>query len=81
MRFLPTKTPEQQGCLMLHRARHSVHSSADGNHLAELEIVAPVGRTGIEQLLGVVADSQDKRLRDIARAPAKQLVRGTRDCN
>jgi transposase len=22
MRFVPTKTPDQQGCLMLHRTRH-----------------------------------------------------------
>jgi transposase len=46
-------------------------------HLAEFGIVAPVGRTGVEQLLGVVADSHDKRLPDIARAsvaaPGAQL--------
>ena len=37
-------------------------------HLAEFGIVAPVGRHGVDQLLGVAADSNDKRLPDIARA-------------
>jgi transposase len=37
-------------------------------HLAEFGIVAPVGRNGIEELLGVVADASDKRLPDVARA-------------
>jgi transposase len=37
-------------------------------YLAEFGIVAPVGRNGVEQLLGVVADSDDKRLPGIARA-------------
>ena len=33
-------------------------------HLAEFGIVAPVGRRGVEQLLGVAADPADKRLPD-----------------
>jgi hypothetical protein len=37
-------------------------------HLAELGIVAPVGRNGVEELLGVVADPSDKRVPEIARA-------------
>jgi transposase len=37
-------------------------------HLAEFGIIAPVGRNGVEQLLGVVADSNDKRLPEVARA-------------
>jgi transposase len=37
-------------------------------HLSEFGIVAPVGRHGVEQLLGVAADSNDKRLPEIARA-------------
>jgi transposase len=37
-------------------------------HLAEFGIVAPVGRQGVEQLLGIVADAHDKRLPEIARA-------------
>ena len=36
-------------------------------HLAEFGIVAPVGRNGVEQLLGIVVDANDKRLPEIAR--------------
>ena len=73
MRFVPTKTVEQQSCLMLHRARHlfirqqtAVINSIRA-HLAEFGIVAPVGRKGVEELLGVVADSNDDRLSEVAR--------------
>ena len=74
MRFVATKTPEQQGCLMLHRTRHLFIRQQTGvinairAHLAEFGIVAPVGRNGVEELLGVVADASDKRLPEIARA-------------
>src|SRR6187397_3345327 len=74
MRFVPTKTPEQQSCLMLHRTRHlfirqqTAVINAIRSHLAEFGIVAPVGRNGVEQLLGVVADANDRRLPEIARA-------------
>jgi transposase len=37
-------------------------------HLAEFGIVAPVGRNGVDQLLGIVADASDKRLPELARA-------------
>src|SRR6266542_1210775 len=74
MRFVETKTPEQQSCLMLHRTRHlfirqqTAVINAIRAHLAEFGIVAPVGRNGVEQLLDVVADASDKRLPEIARA-------------
>ena len=74
MRFVPTKTVEQQSCLMLHRARHlfirqqtAVINSIRA-YLAEFGIVAPVGRRGVEQLLEVVADTADRRLPEAARA-------------
>jgi transposase len=73
MRFVATKTPEQQSCLMLHRTRHlfirqqTAVINAIRAHLAEFGIVAPVGRNGVEQLLGIVADSNDKRLPEVAR--------------
>ena len=73
MRFVPTKTPEQQSCLTLHRTRHLFirQQTAVINviraHLAELGIVAPVGRKGVEELLNVVADPGDKRVPAIAR--------------
>ena len=74
MRFVATKTPEQQSCLTLHRTRHlfirqqTSVINAIRAHLAEFGIVAPVGRQGVEQLLGVVSDASDKRLPDVARA-------------
>src|SRR5687767_14238729 len=74
MRFVATKTPEQQSGLMLHRTRHlfirqqTAVINAIRAHLAEFGIVAPVGRNGVEQLLGVVADAKDKRLPEVARA-------------
>jgi transposase len=73
MRFVPTKTPEQQSCLMLHRTRHlfirqqTAVINAIRAHLAEFGIVAPVGRNGVEELLNVVTDSNDTRVPDIAR--------------
>ena len=74
MRFVPTKTPEQQSCLMLHRTRHlfirqqTAVINAIRAHLAELGIIAPVGRKGVEELLDVVADRSDKRVPEVARA-------------
>src|ERR1700753_2612007 len=74
MRFVATKTPEQQSCLTLHRTRHlfirqqTSVINAIRAHLAEFGIVAPVGRKGVEQLLGVAADESDERLPEIARA-------------
>jgi transposase len=64
MRFVATKAPEQQSCLTLHRTRHlfirqqTSVINAIRAHLAEFGIVAPVGRNGVEQLLGVAADVQ-----------------------
>src|SRR6202451_282358 len=74
MRFVPTKTPEQQSCLMLHRTRHLFIRQQTGvinsirAHLAEFGIVAPVGRKGVTELLGIVADPSDKRVSEVARA-------------
>ena len=73
MRFVATKTPEQQSCLTLHRTRHLLIRqqtsviNAIRAHLAEFGIVAPVGRNGVDQLLGIVADLADKRLPEVAR--------------
>jgi transposase len=74
MRFVETKTPEQQGCLMLHRTRHlfirqqTSVINAIRAHFAEFGIVAPVGRNGVEELLDIVANPSDKRVPEIARA-------------
>src|ERR1700704_1833490 len=74
MRFVETKTPEQQSCLMLHRTRHLVIRqqtaviNAIRAHLSEFGIVAPIGRNGVEELLNVVANPSDKRVPELARA-------------
>jgi len=74
MRFVETKTAEQQSCLVLHRTRHlfirqqTSVINAIRAHLAEFGIVAPVGRNGVEGLLDIVADANDKRLPELARA-------------
>jgi transposase len=73
MRFVATKTSEQQSCLTLHRTRHlfirqqTAVINAIRAHLAEFGIVAPVGRNGVEELLDVVADPDDHRVPGVAR--------------
>ena len=74
MRFVATKTREQQSCLTLHRTRHlcirqqTSVINAIRAHMAEFGIVAPVGRNGVEELLTVAADASDKRLPVLATA-------------
>ena len=73
MRFVPTKTADQQACLTLHRTRHlfirqqTAVINAIRAHLAEFGIVARVGRGGMDELLEAVADPDDERVPDIAR--------------
>jgi len=70
MRFVAIKTPDQSA-VMLHRVRlilsrqRTQLSNALRAHLAEFGIVAPIGRLGLEQLLEVVADVEDHRLRTV----------------
>ena len=74
MRFVPTKTSEQQSGLVLHRTRHlfirqqTSVINAIRAHCAEFGITAPVGRRGVEELLRVVADPSDKRMPEVVRA-------------
>src|SRR6187397_2635464 len=74
MRFVETKTTEQQSCLMLHRTRQlfirqqTSVINAIRAHMAEFGIVAPVGRKGVEQLLAIVTDGSDQRVPEVARA-------------
>lgn len=54
--------------MMLHRVRLILNrqrtqlSNALRAHIAEFGIVAPIGRNGIDQLLDIVADTNDARL-------------------
>src|SRR3990172_7267656 len=74
MRFVETKTPEQQSCLMLHRTRQlfirqqTSVINAIRAHLAEFGIVAAVGRKGVGQLLAAVTDGSAQRVPEHARA-------------
>jgi|SRR6516162_3515027 len=74
MRFVPTKTPEQQSGLVLHRTWHlfirqqTSVINAIRAHCAEFGLVAPVGRRGVEELLNVIANAEDEQVPAIARA-------------
>ena len=84
MRFVETKTPEQQSVLMLHRIRLMLVSQRTllintiRAHMAEFGIVAPVGRHGLDGLLAVLSDLDDERVPALARdclvAAAQQLL-------
>jgi len=80
MRFVGIKSPEQQSAMMLHRVRlilsrqRTQLSNALRAHMAEFGIVAPIGRNGIEQLLGIIADTDDDRLPADARGCLDMLV-------
>lgn len=80
MRFVGIKSPEQQSAMMLHRVRlilsrqRTQLSNALRAHLAEFGIVAPIGRNGIDQLVGVIADTADDRVPTDARICLEMLV-------
>lgn len=80
MGFVGIKSPEQQSAMMLHRVRlilsrqRTQLSNALRAHLAEFGIVAPIGRNGIDRLLGVVADATDDRVPTTARICLEMLV-------
>src|SRR5260370_40019054 len=66
MRFVPTKKPEQQSCLLLHRTRHliirqqiTVINSLRA-HFAALGIVARGGRKGVMELRHAVGAPGDE---------------------
>lgn len=73
MRFVPVKSTEQQAGLMLHRTRHllvrhkTAASSSIRAFLAELGIVAPIGRNGLDELLRLISEGKDARIPPLAR--------------
>jgi transposase len=68
MRFVQPKSAEQQGRLMLHRARDLLIRqrtqviNALRAHLAELGITAAQGTVGLKELLKIIASDEDERL-------------------
>jgi hypothetical protein len=57
-----------QGATVREAARQTAVINSIRAHLAEFGIVAPVGRKGVTELLRVVADPNDKRVPEVARA-------------
>ena len=82
MRFVQIKSVEQQGQLMLHRARDLLMRqrtqliNALRAHMAELGIVAAQGREGVKELLKIIATEQDARLPVDARTSLVVLAAG-----
>jgi transposase len=81
MRFVPTKSEQQQSGLMLHRSRQllvrqrTMLSNAIRGHMAELGIISAKGRNGTAALLQVVANAEDDRIPPAARFCLEVLAR------
>jgi len=81
MRFVPTKSEQQQSGLMLHRSRQllvrqrTMLSNAIRGHLAELGIISAKGRNGTTELLKVIANTEDDRIPPAARFCLAVLAR------
>jgi transposase len=81
MRFVPTKSEQQQSALMLHRSRQllvrqrTMLSNAIRGHLAELGIISAKGRNGTAELLEIIAHQEDDRIPAAARLSLVILAR------
>src|SRR6201982_742587 len=81
MRFVATKSEQQQSGLMLHRSRQllvcqrTMLSNAIRGHMAELGIISAKGRNGTAELLEIIADEQDDRIPSAARFSLDVLAR------
>jgi len=78
MRFVPVKTEEQQGLLMIHRARdllvrqRTAAVNALRGHLAEFGIIAAKGTAKAHELMRLAGD--DERLPPMAREALRYIV-------
>ena len=81
MRFVPTKSEQQQSGLMLHRGRQllvrqrTMLSNAIRGHMAELGIISAKGRNGTAELLEIIANADDDRIPAVARLSLDALAR------
>jgi transposase len=81
MRFVPTKSEQQQSGLMLHRSRQllvrqrTMLSNAIRGHLGELGIISAKGRNGTAELLTIIANEKDHRIPATARVSLDILAR------
>lgn len=80
MRFVPVKSVEQQDIMVLHRTRTMLMrqrvqlSNAIRGHMSEFGVVAPIGRSGLEQLIAIASDGEDNRIPGAARASLLMLA-------
>ena len=81
MRFVPTKSEQQQSGLMLHRSRQllvrqrTMLSNAIRGHMAEFGIISAKGRNGTAELFKVITDEKDGRIPAAARFSLDVLAR------
>jgi transposase len=74
MRFVQVKSPEQQSIMVLHKTRQMVMrqrtklANTIRAHMAEVGIVAPIGRKGLELLLEIIRQDEDGCLQDTSRS-------------
>jgi len=80
MRFVPIKSEDQQAALMLHKAREllmrqqTMLVNALRAHMAELGMIAPLGRGNVENIITVIEDGEDESIPTLAKAALKPLV-------
>jgi transposase len=66
MRFVPIKSCEQQAVMVLHRTRlmlmrqRTQLSNAIRGHMAEYGLVAAAGRIGLQHLILIISDADDR---------------------
>jgi transposase len=81
MRFVATKSEDQQSGLMLHCSRQllvrqrTMLSNAIRGHMAELGIISAKGRNGTAELLAIIGNEEDDRIPAAARFSLEVLVR------
>lgn len=80
MRFVPVKSPDQQSIMVLHKTRQMVMrqrtklANTIRAHMAEVGIVAPIGRKGLERLLEIIGQDEDGRLPEASRSCLRMLA-------
>ena len=80
MRFVPAKTAEQQGILMLHRTREllvrqqTMTVNAMRAHLAEFGVVVAQGIQNADKISAIVGDENDSLIPGVARESLRELV-------
>jgi transposase len=81
MRFVPTKSEQQQSGLMLHSSRQllvrqrTMLSNAIRGHMAELGIISAKGRNGTAELIKIIDNVDDDRVAAVARFSLAVLAR------